>query len=107
MSIAAQVSSALQEMHRYGIVHCDIKCHNILYEFTSQLQVCITDFGVSQVKLGAEKVSMRRNVRLPALSVSFAAPEVLAGIDELRNAPKVVTEVNLDESRNFVSIHEV
>lgn len=31
-SITRQVASALQEMHRYGIVHCDLKRNNVLYE---------------------------------------------------------------------------
>lgn len=100
ISLATQMSSALNEMHRYGIVHCDIKSQNILYELVNEAyQICITDFGVSQVKLSKEKVQKRHNMQIPAMSVPFAAPEILAGIEGLKHAPKYMVEVDLAESR--------
>lgn len=45
-------------MARYGIVHCDIKKNNVLYEVddAGQMRVYVTDFGVAQVLLEHEKV---------------------------------------------------
>lgn len=49
-NIVRQVSSALQDMHRYGIVHCDLKKNNVLYEVVDgEIKTYITDFGVAQV----------------------------------------------------------
>lgn len=47
--IARQVSSALHEMHKYGIVHCDLKKNNVLYEVDENgaIMVYVTDFGVA------------------------------------------------------------
>lgn len=45
-------------MARYGIVHCDIEKNNILYDVDERgdINTYITDFGVAQMLLGAEKV---------------------------------------------------
>lgn len=62
-------------------MHCDVKSQNILFdEVDGMYNLCITDFGVSQVQLKSEKVHMRRNIQLPAMSIAYAAPEILSGL---------------------------
>lgn len=47
--ITQQIASGLAEMHSSGIIHCDIKKNNILYNVDERgmLHTYITDFGVS------------------------------------------------------------
>lgn len=75
VSMAHQVALGLQEMHKYGIVHCDIKKNNVLYEIVDgQIRTKITDFGVAQVMIDAEKVERRINVNVKAMSAPYASP---------------------------------
>lgn len=102
--IARQIANGLFEMHKYGITHCDIKKNNILYDVTAdcRIQVFITDFGVSQVKLANEKVHKRTNVKLQALSIAYGAPEVLEQIlvdNRVSSEPRIAVEVDLSMSR--------
>ncbi len=53
IDIASQVLSALSFAHRKGVIHRDIKPHNIL--ITDDGLVKVTDFGIAQVKLLGEK----------------------------------------------------
>lgn len=103
--MSLQVASGLREMHRYGITHCDIKKQNVLYETVAsgKINVFITDFGVSQVKLATEKVQMRTNVKLQALSLIYAAPEVLSQLligNALRDDPRLEIKVDLSVDRS-------
>lgn len=105
VNISQQVASALAELSRYGIVHCDLKKNNVLYDFNTEgnIRVYITDFGVSQVLLGTEKVQTRVNVRIKALSVAYASPQVLVAWLTLREDAKIETEVNLATARSKTS----
>lgn len=65
----ADVADALEEVHRGGIIHRDIKPHNILLD-TEADEAVLTDFGVS-VRL--------MDVSLPAGSPAYMAPEAFQG----------------------------
>lgn len=77
--ISLQIVSGLCDMHKHGITHCDIKKQNVLINIASDGRILayITDFGVSQVSLTKEKVGKRLNVRKLALTLPYAAPEIL------------------------------
>ena len=45
--IASQILSAFSHMHERGVVHCDIKPHNII--ILSNKKIKITDFGIAQM----------------------------------------------------------
>lgn len=108
MTIIYQLCSALAECHRYGIIHCDVKCANVLFNFVSNdattLNVYLSDFGISQVLIGSEKVDTRRNVRVKALSVAYAAPEVLEAAvngDAILGGRDVVA-ISLEERKSLM-----
>lgn len=106
VGISRQLASGLTEMHRYGIIHCDIKKNNVLYEVeeNGQLHAVITDFGVSQLSLEHEKVQTRINVRIKAMSLAYADPTTLQMWRmTVREDAKIETEVNLTESRSKYS----
>lgn len=48
VDIARQICAGLQDAHEHGIVHRDIKPHNILVTDTGKVKV--TDFGIAQMK---------------------------------------------------------
>lgn len=81
LDLAMQLNAAMIEMHKSGITHCDLKPDNILFCKTKDkarpYTVHVTDFGISQVRLAAEKVKTRRNIRVPAASITYASPEIL------------------------------
>ena len=47
LDISCQILSALEHMHGKGIVHCDIKPHNII--ILPNKKIKITDFGIAQL----------------------------------------------------------
>lgn len=73
IDIACQILSALDHMHGKGIVHCDIKPHNII--ILPNKKIKITDFGISQIS--------RRSPELPSDkaigTVYYVSPEQAQG----------------------------
>lgn len=87
-------------------MHCDLKKNNVLCDADQQtgaVRTYITDFGVSQMMLGAEKVQSRVNVRLKALSVCYASPEVLTAFISSDVDGKTSTVIDLTTARSKAS----
>lgn len=76
LRVGVQIGSALETAHRSGVLHRDVKPHNILAErygdsSTGQHENAIlTDFGIAKIK-GTDGVS-------GGVSVCWSAPEVLS-----------------------------
>jgi len=71
--IIFQISSGLQYLHDYGIVHRDIKPQNLLYNIgnNGEITVKILDFGISKIMGNNEKTLGGFG------TLCFIAPEVL------------------------------
>lgn len=73
VKIAIEIGSALEEAHRNGIVHCDIKPHNIL--LTDAGKVKVTDFGIARI-INSSTIMDRESI---LGSVHYLSPEQAAG----------------------------
>ena len=69
--IAISIGNALEEAHANGIIHCDIKPHNIL--LTTNGKVKVTDFGI------ARAVSAQTMTSSAMGSVHYISPEQARG----------------------------
>lgn len=73
MSIVARVAAALSYAHAHGVVHCDIKPANIMYEPESDT-VKVTDFGFAHIT-----GSSRTGTGVVHGTPGYMSPEQLAG----------------------------
>ena len=71
--IAIEIGSALEEAHENGIIHCDVKPHNIL--LTESGKVKVTDFGIARA-INSSNITIRESV---LGSVHYLSPEQAAG----------------------------
>ncbi len=71
--IALEIGSALQDAHENGIIHCDVKPHNIL--LTESGSVKVTDFGIARA-INSSNITIRESV---LGSVHYLSPEQAAG----------------------------
>lgn len=71
--IAMEIGNALEEAHENGIIHCDVKPHNIL--LTESGKVKVTDFGIARA-INSSNITIRESV---LGSVHYLSPEQAAG----------------------------
>ena len=71
--IAIEIGEALEHAHANGIIHCDIKPHNILITPTGKVKV--TDFGIARA-VNSSTIMNRESV---LGSVHYLSPEQAAG----------------------------
>lgn len=77
VNIACQILDGLQHAHEHGIIHRDIKPHNIL--FSKDGQVKVTDFGIAVTM--NEMVELRHQPSNNVVgSVHYIAPELVQGM---------------------------
>lgn len=69
-----QFSATLTALHAQHILHRDLKPENILLRTSSPLQIALTDFGASTLKMATQYFTAG------ARTAHYAAPEVLTGI---------------------------
>ena len=74
IKIAIDVASALTHAHIRGLVHCDIKPHNILID--SEGKAKVADFGIARVMATATATLTNNDVMG---SVHYVSPEQAAG----------------------------
>ena len=72
--IIKQLLEAVAYLHEFGIVHCDIKPENILYDKITGNIIKLTDFGLSRMIFSNQKIDEVCG------TISYVAPEALAGM---------------------------
>lgn len=71
--IVSQVGSALEYAHQQGLVHCDVKPHNIL--ITPEGRAKLVDFGIAQAQVDRNRDRSEQVFGTPL----YMAPEQAAG----------------------------
>jgi Ca2+-binding EF-hand superfamily protein/tRNA A-37 threonylcarbamoyl transferase component Bud32 len=69
--ILKQLLEATAYLHEYGIVHCDIKPENILYDKATGNIIKLTDFGLSRMIFSNQKIDEACG------TIQYIAPETL------------------------------
>jgi eukaryotic-like serine/threonine-protein kinase len=82
--VALQICAGLEEAHRRGVIHRDLKCRNIVITITatSQLRAVITDFGLArQIPVGGALLNRSAVIDAtgPCGTPPYMAPELWRG----------------------------
>jgi len=78
ISIGAHLCGALSAAHEAGILHRDVKPHNVL--LTSHGEPALADFGIASVVVSGDTVTVTETeTETAAYTVVHAAPEILEG----------------------------
>ena len=80
LDIAIQIAEGLQEAHSKGVIHRDIKPHNVM--LTSKGQVKVMDFGLARLEDRSRLTKTGTTLGTPA----YMAPEQLEGLTVDRRA---------------------
>lgn len=73
-ALLAELTPALETLHRAGLIHRDLKPENVLVRTTAPLDLVLADFGIASVTEGTHHfTSTSRTVR-------YAAPEAMTGV---------------------------
>ncbi|MFI1914133.1 serine/threonine-protein kinase [Nocardia sp. NPDC020380] len=78
LHIVTEAARGLDEAHRHGLLHRDVKPANLLLRYTSEAapQVLVADFGIA--KAAGSSTALTRTGSVLA-TVAYAAPEQLTG----------------------------
>jgi len=82
--IAADLCEALHYAHQKGVVHCDIKPANVLFDEDGQVQ--LVDFGIAYVSTDMMTRRFHTAAGLAMGTVQYMAPEQLSGV---RDDPRI------------------
>jgi formylglycine-generating enzyme required for sulfatase activity/serine/threonine protein kinase len=84
VQVAAEVCEGLDYAHGHGVVHCDLKPHNILFDAAGQAKVA--DFGIAHVSGEMLSRSWMTPAGFVAGTLPYMSPEQADGV---RDDPRV------------------
>src|SRR5262249_11689927 len=81
-----QAARGVAEAHRHGVLHRDIKPHNLLVEGKTD-RVYVADFGLAKLVPPDDPYTTRSGAAMTVRSPSYMAPEQL-GLDLAKRPPR-------------------
>ncbi|KAJ3112418.1 hypothetical protein HDU96_004561 [Phlyctochytrium bullatum] len=84
---AVQIALGMAYLHRQQVIHCDLKCNNILVR--NDDSIAIADFGLAQVKQETRTISKLDTMGGITGTIAWMAPELF----ELKAKPSFASDV--------------